>query len=102
MRSLLSLPRIAFTVRLIVVPRSLAGYPLSGGVLAETASATHVLLSRRNVSISATTKLIDLDGVRGASAGDIIEYEIELNNTGTTTLTNIDVSDHTLDEQSET
>lgn len=70
-------------------------------MLAETASASHVLLSRSNVSVSGTTKLVDLDGVRGASAGDIIEYTIELNNTGTTTLTNVEISDQNLDDQLE-
>ncbi|CAM9249880.1 unnamed protein product, partial [Hapterophycus canaliculatus] len=80
---------------------SLAGYPLSGGVLTETAIGSQVLLSRSNISTSAITKLVDLDGVRGASAGDIIEYAVEVSNTGTTTLMNIGLSDKILEGQLE-
>lgn len=78
---------------------SVTGYPVSGGTLADKASAYQLLHSKSQASISATTKLVDLDGVIGASAGDAIEYTIELKNTGTTTIWNIEVSDKILDGQ---
>lgn len=72
---------------------------MSGGALAETANATLVLLATSSMSVTATTTLIDSDGVKGASAGDTVAYEIELSNTGTTTLVNITVFDAMLGEQ---
>lgn len=63
------------------------------------ASANQLLVSSSDVSISATTLLVDSDGVHGASADDTIEYEITLSNAGTTTLKDIHVSDPILDEQ---
>lgn len=80
---------------------SITGYPASGGRLAYNASANQWLDSHSEVSISATTSLVDSDGVFGASADDTIEYEITLSNMGTTTLKGIHVSDPILDEQFE-
>lgn len=62
-------------------------------------SSYQLLLSKSNVSISATTTLVDSDGVNGASTGDTIEYVIDLKNNGTTTLRNFAVFDEILDEQ---
>lgn len=72
---------------------------MSGGAFAYTANATVVLLATSSMSVTATTTLIDSDGVKGASAGDTLAFEIELSNTGTTTLENITVFDAMLDEQ---
>lgn len=67
--------------------------------MADTTMASQVLLSKSNVSISAETTLVDSDGVHGASSGDTIEYNIKLNNTGTTTLNTTVVWDPILEEQ---
>lgn len=42
---------------------------------------------------------MDSDGVHGVSATDIIEYQIDLINTGTTTLRDVVISDPILTEQ---
>lgn len=78
---------------------SLKGYPVSGGVIEYEASATQLLRSKSEISFSTNTTLVDSDGVDGASASDIIEYKIDLINSGTTTLRNIVVSDPILTEQ---
>lgn len=67
--------------------------------MADMAIASQVLLSKSNVSISAETTLVDSDDAGGASSGDIIEYNIKLNNTGTTTLNTTVVLDPILEEQ---
>lgn len=79
--------------------RSVKGYPVSGGVLEDEAHTTQFLRSKSEVSFSANTTLVDSDGLNGASANDIIEYKINLVNAGTTTLTDIAVSDPILTEQ---
>ncbi len=78
---------------------SLKGYPVSGGVVEDEASTTQLLRSKSEVSSSTSTTLVDSDGVDGASASDLIEYKIDLINTGTTTLRDIVVSDPILTEQ---
>lgn len=65
------------------------------------ASATTVLLPNSMVSATAATALIVLDGVDGASAGDVIEYEIEIVNIGTTTLESAVISEPMLESQLE-
>lgn len=80
---------------------SVTGSPASGPGIVDQASAYQVLHSKSTVSISATTKLVNSDGVEGISAGDTIEYAITLINTGTTTLRNCTVSDEILDDQLE-
>lgn len=77
----------------------MSGSPVSGGALEDKASAYHLLRSKSEVSISATTTLEDSDGVDGASASDTIEYAIEMQNTGTTTLSNLEVFDEIMDKQ---
>lgn len=67
--------------------------------MAGAANATMVLLATSSISVTATTTLIDSDGVKGTSAGDTIAYEIELSNTGTATLVHISVFDAMLGEQ---
>lgn len=78
---------------------SVTGSPAFGPAIVDQASAYEVLHFKNEVSISATTTLVNSDGVDGASAGDTIEYVITLTNTGTTTLRNSTVSDEILDEQ---
>lgn len=58
-----------------------------------------VLMTTSSVSVTATMVFADSDGVAGASTGDTVAYEIELENTGTTTLANIVVSDEMLEER---
>lgn len=67
--------------------------------MADTASLKQVLVSRGEVFVTVTTTLVDSDSAKGASAGDTVAYEIELRNTGGTTLYQIVVSDPLLDEQ---
>lgn len=64
-----------------------------------TSNALQSLLGRANVSVVGVTALVDSDGVAGVSAGDGISYQIELNNTGTTTLIDLSVTDTLLDQQ---
>ncbi|CAM9230892.1 unnamed protein product [Scytosiphon promiscuus] len=69
---------------------SLTGYPLSGGVLAKTAIASHALFSKSNVSISATTTFVDADGSRPRTityiclcTGDCLKFVSSLLNSPT-------------------
>lgn len=72
---------------------SVTGTPASGGSVVDTAIATQLLLGQDSITVELSMMLVDSDSMTGASAGDVIEYEIQLTNTGTTTLQNISVSD---------
>ena len=52
-----------------------------------------------SLSAKAACTASDSDGIAGDSAGDSIEYTIDLENTGTTTLTAVDVSSAALRHQ---
>lgn len=78
---------------------SITGYSASGGTVAATASVSQALVSTGEMLVTGTTVLVDSDGVKGASAGDVVAYEIELRNTGGTTLYQIFASDPLLDAQ---
>lgn len=72
---------------------SVTGTPASGGSVVDTAFAAQLLFGHDSIAVETSTMLMDSDSIIGASAGDVIEYEIQLTNTGTTTLQDISVLD---------
>ena len=85
--------------QMFVTTPSITGYSASGGTVAATASVSQALVTRGEVLITGTTTLVDSGGDKGAFAGDAVAYEIELRNTGGTTLYQIVASDPILDGQ---
>lgn len=69
----------------------IAGSPASGGSMVDTANASQVLLGGDGISVAVATSVANSDAVNGASKGYVIEYEVVLENTGTTTLKSISV-----------
>lgn len=85
--------------KFLPITPSITGYSASGGTVADTASVRQALITKGEVFVTGTARLIDSDSAKGASAGDVVAYEIELRNTGWATLYQIVVSDPILDEQ---
>lgn len=86
---------------ILICSLSVTGSPRSGGFITNSSTATQYLERKGELSASARAVVIDSDGIVGDSAGDTIEYTIELTNTGTTSLTSISVSSALLLDQYE-
>lgn len=65
--------------------------------MVDTGKAAEVLLGLNEVDVTAGATFVDSDSVTGPSAGDHIDYDILLANTGTATLRNINVTYTILD-----
>lgn len=66
--------------------------PPSGGPITNSSNTTQLLRRTGVLSADAYCTIRDTDDMVGHSAGDTIDYNIDLTNTGTTTLTMITVS----------
>ena len=71
--------------------RRVDGYLPSGDAVTSSSTATQTLHRTAGVATSVNATMRDSDSVPGDSAGDTIEYTIQLVNEGTTTLTGISV-----------
>lgn len=80
---------------------SVTGVSPLGIEKAETAEAFVVLGRTQEVYVMVTSKLVDSDSASGVSAGDTIEYGIEIVNTGTATISAVGVTSSLLDAQFE-
>lgn len=82
-------------------PESLRCDPASGGFITQSSNVTQSLKRIAILSATAKSTIKDTDEIEGDSAGDHMTYRIDLNNTGTTTLSAISVSSAILEYQKE-
>lgn len=73
-------------------PPRLTCEPASGGEIKNSSNTTQLFERTGILSAEAACAVEDTDGIEGHSAGDDIDYTIDLTNTGTTTLSLIVVS----------
>lgn len=71
------------------------------GAMTETATTTLDLNNTQGLLIVINKTLIVSDTVNGVSAGDKIDYEIDVTNSGTTTLSRISITSAIPDDQLE-